>query len=127
MTALPSFRPFLARIWHSPTGMTWVLTALRMSTMALILAGVLSQFTLEAANVWLLFLTIVGLQGVADSGFSQTFTRIFAFAKGGATRTQLRDQRKVTTGETKDVDAATVSAIRGTARVVHGRLAGNSG
>jgi hypothetical protein len=124
MPSSSALRDLLTRLWHSPTGMTWALTVLRMSTMALVLVGVLSQFTPEAANVWLLFLAIVGLQGVADSGFSQTFTRVFAFAKGGATKTQLRDLRTVTTRESKDVDSATISAIRGTARTVHRRLAG---
>lgn len=64
--------------------MTW----LSYSTKALALFGILplilNRFSSGDIVLWYLFSTIISLQGIADFGFRQTFSRIISYAFGGA-------------------------------------------
>ena len=83
----------LLQAWNSPTLMSWGSLAARLGGFAITLPLVLRAFTPAELAVWLLFATIASLQIIGDVGFSQTFTRAFAFAYGGAHVEELADAR----------------------------------
>lgn len=89
---------FLARAWSSATLMTWLSVAMRALSVLVVLPLLLTRFPVEEIAVWYLFVTLIGLQQLADLGFAPTFVRVIAYAMGGAT--QLRDMR--TQIETRD-------------------------
>lgn len=78
-----------SRLWDSPTLMTWSSLAVRLGGMVVLLPLVLHNFAVEDVAVWLLLGAIAALQVLGDVGFSQTFTRAFSNARGGATIREL--------------------------------------
>jgi len=86
-------RTVFGRIWNSPTFTTWGSLLARMGTMTVLLPFVLASFGAEDATLWLLFSTVLSLQVVCDLGFSQTFSRAVANARGGASIDDLGDLR----------------------------------
>src|SRR6478609_965628 len=91
----------LKRAWDSPTLMTW----LSYSTKALSLFGVLplilKRFSPGDVVLWYLFFTIISLQSIADFGFRQTFSRIIAYAFGGAEDIGIFKNNKPGTGSSE--------------------------
>jgi O-antigen/teichoic acid export membrane protein len=77
--------------WHSPTLMTWGSFLTRLFGFALVLPLLLTRFSTEEIALWYLFSTIIGLQLLADVGFSSTFIRVIAYAMGGASIHNLKD------------------------------------
>lgn len=60
-----------------------------MASFTLVLPQVLRQFSEAELAVWYLFSTIIGLQLYFELGFSPTFQRLFSFAMGGASKSDL--------------------------------------
>lgn len=73
------------RTWNSPTAMTWGGLLARSASVAVVLPLVLSRFPVEEISVWYLFSTIIGLQLLADFGFSTSFVRAIAYSGGSST------------------------------------------
>jgi hypothetical protein len=92
-TLLTKFRNFDA--WNSPTLMTWLSYAARSVSNLGILVFVLNTFPAGDNVLWNLFATIVGMQVLIDFGFRQTFSRLIAYAYGGATEIGLLDYTNV--------------------------------
>lgn len=86
-----------------------------------VLPLLLTRFSVEETAVWYLFVTLIGLQSLADLGFAPTFTRVLAFAMGGAT--QLKDFRATNqTGSSGQPRWDVVERIWRTMMVVYRRL-----
>lgn len=74
----------LKRGWNSPTITTWLSYSTKFFSLFGILPLVLKNFAPGDLVLWYLFSTIITLQGLADFGFRQTFTRMISYAYGGA-------------------------------------------
>lgn len=73
----------LRRLWDSPTLMTWASLGVRIGGLAILLPIVLPRLTAPEVLVWQMLSTITLLTTWADFGFSPTFARVIAFARGG--------------------------------------------
>ncbi|MCU0392442.1 MAG: hypothetical protein MUE81_15100 [Thermoflexibacter sp.] len=78
-----SFRSFFIFLWESPTLMTWGSFLTRSLSAVLVLPLVLRSFQEEEITLWLMFAQIISLQLLVDMGFTPTFARLIAYAKGG--------------------------------------------
>ncbi len=74
------------RSWDSPTITTWLSFATRALGLLVLTPIVLNRFSTAEINVWYLLLTLIGLQLLADFGFSPSFSRAIAYALGGVER-----------------------------------------
>lgn len=77
-------RNIIRRLWTSPTLNTWGHLATRMFSLIIVLPLLVTR--LDAANIalWYLFRGFMDLQILADVGLEATFTRVIAYAMGGA-------------------------------------------
>ena len=57
---------------------------MRTLNLILVLPLVLREFSVAEVALWQVFSSLIGLQMLVDLGFSFTFTRLFAYAMGGA-------------------------------------------
>lgn len=112
--------------WSSPTVMTWGSLMIRMGGLALLLPLVLTRLDTKQVLVWQMLSTITMMVNWTDFGFSPTFSRIIAFARGGGT---LRDLYAAQPGKAKwpvsDEEATTpldIGAVLGTQRSIYRRL-----
>jgi hypothetical protein len=114
----------LQRIWNSPTVMSWGSLAARLLGFVVVLPLVLARFPAETVSVWLLFATLSGMQLLADMGFAPTFSRVIAYAMGGADITRLGDYRSLD-GPRSDgrPNWEAVGHIVSTMRPIYARLA----
>jgi len=113
----------LRRMWHSPLLMTWGASGVRSLNLILVLPLIVTRLEPAEIAVWYLFTTLIQLQLLADLGFSPTFVRVFAFAAGGADRTELSDRRATGPGpKHAGPNWSTVEAIWGTVHSVYTRL-----
>jgi hypothetical protein len=87
-------RALLLRLWNSPTFTTWGSMATRLSAVAVVLPIVLIRFAPAEVAVWQLFASISTLILLFDFGLSPTFSRLLAFARGGAPLDAMGDMRK---------------------------------
>jgi hypothetical protein len=83
-TSLPSLKGFFLFLWESPTLMTWGSFLTRSLSAVVVLPLVLRSFSQEEITLWFMFAQVVSLQLLVDMGFTPTFARLIAFAKGGA-------------------------------------------
>mgnify|MGYP006891163128 CR=1 FL=1 len=79
----------IATAWRSATLMTWASLTVRIGGLALLLPIVISHMTTAEVLVWQLLSTITMLINLTDFGFSPTFARIIAFARGGGSVAEL--------------------------------------
>ena len=77
--------PLLQKAWNSPSLTTMASLAARSAGLVLLLPLVLNRFSVAEVNVWQLLSTMALMAALVDFGFTPTFTRILAFAMGGAT------------------------------------------
>lgn len=77
--------PLLQKAWNSPSLTTMASFAARSAGLVLLLPLVLNRFSVAEVNVWQLLSTMALMAALVDFGFTPTFTRIIAFAMGGAT------------------------------------------
>jgi len=119
-------RALFHRAWHSPTLMTWASLGVRLAGLVVLLPVVLRRFATPEVAVWQLFTTIFTLILLLDLGLSPTFSRMFAYARGGARVEDMRDMR-TTRGAAAAPDPADVrlqaSRLLGALRWIYPRLA----
>ena len=72
------------KAWSSPTIMTWMSYSTKALSLFIVLPLILKNYSIEEINLWYLFSSIITLTSLADLGFKATFSRIIAFAMGGA-------------------------------------------
>lgn len=72
--------------------------AIRLLSAVVVLPIVLVRFSPAEVVVWQLFASLFGLMLLLDVGMSATFSRMIAFARGGASLDQMRDMRGHTLG-----------------------------
>ena len=77
---------FLKRLWNSPTLTTWGSFGARSLGLVIVLPLVLKRFTTAEVALWQVFFTLIGLQLLAEAGLGTTFSRLVAYAMGGATQ-----------------------------------------
>lgn len=70
--------------WNSSTMMTWMSYSTKALSLFIVLPLILKNFSAEEISLWYLFSSIITLTSLADLGFKATFSRIIAFALGGA-------------------------------------------
>lgn len=118
---------FLSRVWHSPTLTTWGSMAVRLAGILVILPIVLRRFDTAEVAVWQLFASLFTLVMIFDLGLSPTFSRLLAFARGGAQLAEMADMRQAlkttSQGETSQSAEATAARIFATLRWLYPRLA----
>lgn len=74
----------MKRAWNSPTIMTWMSYSTKALSLFIVLPLILKNFSVGEISLWYLFSSIITLTSLADLGFKATFSRIIAFAIGGA-------------------------------------------
>lgn len=94
------------RLANSPTLMTWGSLAVRLSGVIVVLPVVLRRFPVAEVAVWQLFATILTLVTMLDLGLAPSFSRLFAYARGGATLDEMADMR------TRGASRSTAGAVR---------------
>jgi O-antigen/teichoic acid export membrane protein len=72
------------KLWHSPTLTTYGSFIARSLGLVVVLPFLLTELTTEEISLWYLFSAIAGFQLLIDLGFSPTFSRVIAYAMGGA-------------------------------------------
>ena len=112
-------------VWNSGTLMTWGSLGIRMGGLALLLPLVLTHLDAQEVLVWQMLATITMLINWSDFGFSPTFSRLIAFARGGGTLTELNaslpeKRRRLILPAPEN--ALTLSAVLGTQRVIYRRM-----
>lgn len=78
-----------SRLWYSPTFTTWGSLATRLMSVMLVLPLVLVKFSPGEIVIWQLFATLSTLLLLLDFGLAPTFSRMLAYANGGASITDL--------------------------------------
>ena len=86
---------FIVHFWNSPTFMTWGSFFTRSISLIIVLPLILTRLSTEEIALWYLFSTVIGLQMLADVGFSSTFSRVIAYGMGGLNTFQIKDLRNV--------------------------------
>lgn len=113
-------------LWQSPTLMTWMSLAIRMGGLVLLLPLVLTHLSTAEVLVWQMLMTIVAMVSWIDFGFSQTFARIIAFARGGGTVRDLEAtmpvEARVEVGEAEGARPIDIAAVLGTQRAIYRRI-----
>lgn len=87
---LGKLKTIFYKTWESPTLMTWGSFSTRILNFFVILPLIVTRFSTSEITLWYLFMTIINLQVLVDLGFSPTFTRVLAFAMGGASPEELK-------------------------------------
>ncbi len=70
--------------------MTWLSYSTKALTLFGVLPLVLKKFSAQDMVVWYIISTIIALQAIADFGFRTTFSRLIAYAYGGAASLDLQ-------------------------------------
>jgi hypothetical protein len=113
---------FLKFTWHSPTVTTWGSFVSRGISLLIVLPLVLTKFSAGDISLWYLFLTIIGLQPIADMGFGSTFIRVIAFAMGGAKRFDDLRNIRIESGGNSQKNWISIEKIVSTMYYVYNRL-----
>ncbi len=71
--------------------MTWASLATRIGGLAILVPVVVTRLSAPEVLVWQMLSTITLLTSLADFGFSPTFARIIAFARGGGTLSEMAE------------------------------------
>lgn len=75
--------------------MTWASFLSKSISLIVVLPLILTRLETAEISLWYLFMTIIALQSLVDSGFSPTFTRIIAYVMGGAKLHELNHPNRV--------------------------------
>jgi len=103
--------------------MTWGSFLTRSLSLIVVLPLILNRLTTGEISLWYLFSTIIGLQLLADLGFSPTFSRVIAYGMGGASDLNLKDFREIKkAGTPSPANWDTIEKICSTMRVIYSRL-----
>lgn len=108
-------------IWNSATLMTWGSFLTRTLSLVVVLPLVLNRLTTAEISLWYLFSIIIGLQLLADLGFTPTFSRVIAYGMGGST--EIDDFRDLKKNESNcQPNWAIIEKICSTMRHIYQRL-----
>lgn len=117
-----ALKTLLLRLWDSPTFTTWGSIATRLLSSFIVLPMVLIKFSAPEVVVWQLFATMTTLLLLMDFGIAPTFTRLIAYANGGASVDDLVDMRKERQRSSAQVNEQTVHAVFATLRWLYVRV-----
>ena len=92
-------KKYLFKIWDSPTMMTWGSFFSRSLSLIIVLPLILTRLSTEEIALWYLFMTIISFQMLVDVGFSPTFSRVIAYAMGGANIDDLKSPKGQNNGQ----------------------------
>jgi O-antigen/teichoic acid export membrane protein len=112
-------KELFSRVWNSPTIMTWGSFLTRSLSLVVVLPLLLTRLQPAEITLWYLFMAIIGLQSVADVGFTPTFSRIISYVMGGA---GIHDLKSPSGSEQKTLDTHTLNHVYSTMRTVYFRL-----
>ena len=112
-------RKLFFRVWDSPTLMTWGSFFTRFLSLVVVLPLLLTRLSTEEIVLWYLFMTIISFQMLVDIGFSPTFSRVIAYAMGGAKVDDLKSPKDKNNGQ---ANWETLELICSEMRVVCSRL-----
>ena len=99
--------------------MTWGSFFSRSLSLVIVLPLLLTRLTTEEIVLWYLFMTIISFQMLVDIGFSPTFSRVIAYAMGGAKVDDLKSPKDKNNGQ---ANWETLELICSEMRVVYSRL-----
>jgi O-antigen/teichoic acid export membrane protein len=109
----------LVEIWNSPTLMTWGSFFSKSLSLIIVLPLILTRLSTEEIALWYLYMTIISFQMLIDIGFSPTFSRVIAYAMGGAVVDDLKSPKNKNNGQ---ANWKTLELICSEMRVVYSRL-----
>jgi O-antigen/teichoic acid export membrane protein len=115
----PIFSKYIHIAFNSPTLMTWGSFLTRSLSLVVVLPLILTRLTTEEIALWYLFMTIISFQLLFDIGFSPTFSRVIAYAKGGTKVDDLKSPRNKNNGQ---VNWKTIELICATMRNIYSRI-----
>ena len=81
------------RVWHSPTLLTYGSFIARSFGLIIVLPFLLTELTTEEISLWYLFAAIAGFNLLVELGFSATFSRVIAYAMGGAEVDEIKSPK----------------------------------
>ncbi len=117
----PDVTTFYSRAWNSAVFNTWASLAVRILNVIVLLPLGLRYLPVADFAVWLLLTTFASLQLLFDMGFSQTFSRMIAFAMAGVPKSELGAAGNVAEiGQKPNYDS--LSAVLGTTVAIYRRL-----
>lgn len=99
--------------------MTWGSFLTKSLSLVVVLPLLLTRLQPAEITLWYLFMSIIGLQSVADAGFTPTFSRIISYVMGGAGIHELKSPKGT---ESKNFDKQTLNQVYSTMRTVYFRL-----
>lgn len=105
--------------WNSSTLMTWGSFLTRSLSLVIVLPLILSRFSTQEIAIWYLFMILISFQILIDVGFAPTFSRVIAYAMGGADVDDLKSPKEKNNGQT---NWQTIDLICSTMRVIYARL-----
>jgi len=76
-------KQIIKNAFNSPTIMSWMSLITKSLTFFLVIPLMVTHFSAADVALWYLFVTALGLQLIADLGFSSTLIRMFSYAQGG--------------------------------------------
>lgn len=112
-------RKLFFRIWDSATLMTWGSLFSKSLSLIVVLPLLLTRLSTEEIFLWYLFMTIISLETLVDLGFSPTFSRVIAYAMGGANIEDLKSPKDQSNGQT---NWETLELICSEMRSIYSRL-----
>jgi len=110
---------YIYSLWNSPTLMTWGSFFSRALSLVVVLPLILTRFSTGEIALWYLFMTIISFQMLVDIGFAPTFSRVIAYAMGGADIDDLKRPKNKNSGQ---ANWKTIELICSTMRVIYSRL-----
>ena len=99
--------------------MTWGSFLTRSLSLVVVLPFILTRLSTEEIVLWYLFMTIISFQMLVDVGFSPTFSRVIAYAMGGAKVDDLKSPKDQNNGQ---ANWETLELICSEMRVIYSRL-----
>ena len=99
--------------------MTWGSFLTRSLSLVIVLPLILTRLSTEEIALWYLFMTIISFQMLVDVGFSPTFSRVIAYAMGGAKVDDLKSPKDQNNGQ---ANWETLELICSEMRVFYSRL-----
>ena len=99
--------------------MTWGSFFSRSLSLIIVLPFILTRLSTEEIALWYLYMTIISFQMLVDVGFSPTFSRVIAYAMGGANIDDLKSPKDQNNGQ---VNWETLELICSEMRVIYSRL-----
>lgn len=103
------------RIISSAVFMSWVALLVRVGGLAFLLPLVVTELPVETVVVWYVFTTITSLVIIMDFGFSPTLSRLYGYAHGGASISEIAAGNfcvEKSTGYTTESNQSTILSLR---------------